>query len=127
MNIECHSWNHNHPLLSKVGNEGDGTADFETIDSLDGCRFQVEKPAEYLEKVTGYRPRYFAYPWGQASEYMRSTYMPEYQSQHGFRAAFSVEPKNVSKIDCVWFLPRYVCGQDWRSTRGLERILLRGC
>ena len=125
MNIECHSWDHNHPSLGKVAQKDNIKGDFKAIDSLDDCRFQVEKSAEYIEQVTGYRPRYFAYPWGQASSYMRFTYMPKYQPEHRFRAAFSIKPGHVSRNDNIWFLPRYVCGRDWRSTRGIERILLK--
>ena len=124
MSIECHSWDHTHPTLDNVAQKDGIKGDFEAVDSPGDCRSQVQAAAEYIERVTAYRPRYFAYPWGQASDYMLSSYMPKQQSMHRFEAAFSIEPKQVSKRDSIWFLPRYVCGKDWKSPQELERILL---
>lgn len=123
MSIECHSWDHNHPTLETVEQKDNISGDFRYIDSLDDCLAQVDQAGAYIEKLTGYRPRYFAYPWGQASDYLRKQYLPDYQQQHQFEAAFSIEPKSVSKEDDVWFLPRFVCGRDWQSPADLERIL----
>lgn len=123
MSIECHSWDHNHPLLDKVAQKDNVKGNFEVIESLDDCKSQVQNAAEYIEQVAGYRPKYFAYPWGEASDYMKLKYMPKQQAKHLFIAAFSIKPKHVSKRDDIWFLPRYVCGRDWKSTKGLERIL----
>ncbi|MBT8047929.1 MAG: polysaccharide deacetylase family protein [Xanthomonadales bacterium] len=124
MSIDCHSWDHNHPTLEQAAQKNNIRGNFHVIDSLEDCTSQVENAAVYIEQVTGRRPEHFAYPWGQASAYMIKQYMPKQQSRHQFRAAFSIEPKHVSKSDNVWFLPRYVCGRDWKSAQELERILL---
>jgi peptidoglycan/xylan/chitin deacetylase (PgdA/CDA1 family) len=73
--------------------------------------------------LAGKRPTLFAYPYGQVSDYAVEQYLPEHAPRHGFRAAFTTEPKPVSRSDDIWALPRFVFGQDWRSTEGLKAIL----
>jgi hypothetical protein len=123
MSIESHSWDHNHPTLAQVAQKDNQSGDFRLIATPEDCRVQIDQSGDYIETVTGYRPRYFAYPWGQASDYLRRDYFPNCQEQHQFQAAFSSEPRPVTKRDDLWFLPRYVCGRDWKSTEELERIL----
>jgi hypothetical protein len=125
MSIESHSWDHNHPTLERVAQSDNQSGDFSLIATFDDCQVQVDQSAEYIETQTGYRPRYFAYPWGQASDYLRKTYFPAQQARHRFQAAFSSEPKAVTKQDDRWYLPRHVCGRDWKSSAELERLLVR--
>jgi hypothetical protein len=49
--------------------------------------------------------------------------MPTYQARHQFRAGFSCEPRAVSREDNIWFLPRYVCGRDWKSSQELINLI----
>ena len=123
MSIECHSWDHVHPTLDTVAQQDNVRGDFGRVDTFEDCSVQVEQAAEYIDRATGSRPRYFAYPWGQASDYLRKDYMPRQQERHGFRAAFSIEPRRLSRKDDTWFLPRFVCGEDWKSPEELEGIL----
>ena len=125
MNIECHSWDHLHDLLDDVAQNDNLKGDFSEIKTFDDCSKQIVRAAEYIEQTTGVRPSFFAYPWGQASDYVTREFMPNHKGAHQFRAAFSIEPKHVSKKDNIWFLPRYVCGRDWKSPKELEDILLR--
>ena len=123
MAIECHSWDHAHPTLDRVAQKDNIRGDFRSVDTFDDCIAQVDRAADYIEKTAGARPRFFAYPWGQASRYLRASYMPRQSKRHGFRAAFSIEPRRLSRRDDRWFLPRFVCGKDWKSTKELESIL----
>lgn len=120
MSIECHSWDHNHPALDQVQQQEQIKGDFSSIASFADCEAQVAQAGDFIaQKLQGQRPGLFAYPWGQASEYLLREYMPEQQARHGFRAGFSCEPRAVSQQDNVWFLPRFVCGRDWKSPEEL--------
>ena len=124
MSIECHSWDHVHPNLESVAQKDQIKGDFSQVNSFSDAEIQFARAAEYIGSVLGGdRPSLFAYPYGQASQYAVANYLPNYQSSHQFRAAFTTRPKAVSRTDNIWLLPRYVCGQDWNSPRALENIL----
>lgn len=122
--VECHSWDHAHPTLERVAQKDNIKGDFTRVDTFEDCTAQVDRAADYIEKTAGARPQFFAYPWGQASDFLRKDYMPRQQKRHGFRAAFSIEPRRLSRKDDRWFLPRLVCGKDWTFPEELEKILL---
>lgn len=124
MSIECHSWDHVHPELAHVAQQRQLTGDFAHVDSLIDSEIQFARAGEYIGEVLGgMRPTLFAYPYGTVSDYVATQYLPQYQSSHQFKAAFTTEAKAVSKTDSVWKLPRFVCGHDWKSPQELERIL----
>jgi len=124
MSVECHSWDHVHPGVGTVAQQEQRKGDFRAVDTFPDCAAQVEQAAVYIqEHLGGVRPRLFAYPWGQASAYMVSTYFPNYQDQHGFRAAFTGESAPVERGMNRWWLPRFICGRDWDSSAGLAALL----
>lgn len=116
--IENHGWDHNHPALA-----GDARGNFHTVDTHEQCVAQVVRAAEEIEKKTGRRPRYFAYPFGESSSYIRDEFFPEFENLHGCRAALGTEPGAVTRSSNRWSLPRYVCGRDWVSSRELFALL----
>jgi len=75
------------------------------------------RAAEYIAGKTGRRPRFFAYPFGESSTYIRNEYFPERGDEHGCLAALGTDPGLVSAHSDRWNLPRFVCGRDW-STPG---------
>jgi len=124
IDIECHSWDHVHPNLEHIVQQNQIKGDFSQIDNFTDAESQFTKAGEYIAKVlAGKRPSLFAYPYGSVSTYVATQYLPNHQSSHQFRAAFTTEPNAVSKTDNIWLLPRYVCGQDWGSPQALEAIL----
>ncbi len=124
MSIECHSWDHNHPSLDRVAQQDQLKGDFSAIASQADCDIQVAQAGDYIQqRLQGLRPTLFAYPWGQASDYLLKEYMPGHQSRHQFRAGFSCEPRAVSLEDSIWFLPRFVCGRDWKSPQALLALI----
>jgi peptidoglycan/xylan/chitin deacetylase (PgdA/CDA1 family) len=124
MDIECHSWDHVHPELDHVAQKDQVKGDFCRVESFEDCEIQFTRAGEYIGRVLGgKRPTLFAYPCGEASDYALSEYLPNHQSRHQFRAAFSTEPKSVSKSDNTWLLPRFTCGLDWKSPQELTEIL----
>jgi len=123
MDVECHSWDHVHTHLDKVAQQDQLKGDFRQVKTFDDAEFQFSKAGEYIASVLGSRPSLFAYPYGTASDYVVNRYLPDYQSRHKYRAAFTTEPKAVSKTDNRWLLPRFVCGQDWRSPGEFKGLL----
>lgn len=124
MEIACHSWDHVHPDLGQVAQQDQVKGDFARIDTFEDCEAQVRQAGDYIaSRLGGKRPTLFAYPWGEASDYIREEYLPRFRAQHGFTAAFTTEPKPLEKTDSVWALPRLVFGRDWRSTEELEKLL----
>ena len=122
--IECHSWDHDHPDLDHVAQINQVKGDFTSIETYVDCDIQVAKAGDYIqEQLEGIRPTLFAYPWGQASHYLSHHYFPKFQSRHGFHAAFTTEPRPVTKEDYIWALPRFVFGRDWKTPDGLIEIL----
>lgn len=123
MSIECHSWDHVHDTLDHVAQRDNLKGDFREVNTYDDCAAQVTQAARYIESLAGRRPVFYAYPWGQASRYMVEEFMPTERPSHRFRAAFSIDPRHVRAGDNRWFLPRYVCGRDWKAPAELEAIL----
>lgn len=124
LEIASHSWDHLHPQLERVAQQDQHKGDFRHVNTEADCRAQFEDSARYISEVLdGKRPRFFAYPWGQASPYAAGEYLPRMQARHGYQAAFTIDDRHVSRDDSRWLLPRYVCGRDWKSPEELERIL----
>ncbi len=124
LRIESHSWDHNHPDLDQVAQINQVKGDFTSINTYVDCDIQVARSGDYIqEQLEGTRPTLFAYPWGQASDYIMHIYFPTFQQRHGFTAAFTTEPKPVTKSDDIWALPRFVFGRDWSTPAGLVSLL----
>ena len=118
--IESHGWDHNHPDLG-----GANRGAFDTVDSHEQCLRQVVEAAGAIEAITGRRPRFFAYPFGQSSVYMRKQFFPGYRDLHGCRAALGTQPGPVNGSSDRWNLPRFVCGRDWASAEELLDLIHR--
>jgi peptidoglycan/xylan/chitin deacetylase (PgdA/CDA1 family) len=124
LRIESHSFDHVHPLASRVAQRDQRKGDFGLVDTFDDCEAQVSAASACIRERSGRTPRYFAYPYGQASAYVRQTYLPERGPELGLRAAFSIDHAYVTEVSDRWFLPRFTHGAPDVSTRAdLERIL----
>ena len=120
MKIENHSWNHNH-LAFHRNYEKDNS--FREIDGFESCEEQLRQAQNYLQHKIGINARYFAYPYGNYSQYLVNEYLPQNAGSMGLQAAFSTEPKHVDQNAKQWALPRYVCGEDWHSQDQLKSLL----
>ena len=123
--IESHGWDHNHPTVSPVVQRDQCTGDFFAIDTFAECDVHVRAASQFIESKSGRKPALFAYPWTQASEYMRREYMPQFAEKNGVIAAFGGQSDYLTKHSDRWYLPRFVFGPDWKSADGL-RAILRG-
>lgn len=118
MSIGNHSWDHRHPLVvPAAGGHFFGVADAAQAD------LQVRQAAEFIAARSGTWPKLFAYPWGQASDYLRYVYFPEARSAHACLAAFGTEPELMHAGSDRWYLPRFVCGEHWCSPEDLKNLL----
>jgi len=120
MSIGNHSWDHRHPLVVSA-EQGGGS--FFSVSNIDLARRQIIHAGQYIADRSGAWPRLFAYPWGQASDYLRFEFFPQYVAEHGCQAAFGTEPEPMHGGCDRWYLPRYVCGQHWRDPADLSDIL----
>jgi len=124
LGIECHSWDHNHPVMAGDDPAGLIRGDFHQIASPQLAQRQIDQALDYINKrIAPRRCRFFAYPYGHASEFLAGDYLPANGARLGLDAAFGVGAEPVTGTSTVWNLPRYVCGPDWKSPDGLRLIL----
>jgi peptidoglycan/xylan/chitin deacetylase (PgdA/CDA1 family) len=123
LGIESHGWDHNHPTVTPVVQREQRKGDFFGIDTFAECDAHVRASANFIESKSSRRPKLFAYPWTQASDYMRREYMPTQAEAIGIIAAFGGASDYVHRGSDPWYLPRFVFGPDWNSKEELLRIL----
>ncbi len=126
LGVANHSWDHNHPAVRSTANRP-ATGTFRCIDHRDLADYQVRQARDYLESTApNAATGLFAYPYGDANDYLVAEYFPLGESVTGARAAFGTQPGHVGTGANRWHLPRYVCGRDWRSPDDLRHLLRAG-
>ena len=89
------------------------------VRNLEHCREQVVQAGEFIERKTGRAPCFFAYPFGESSEYIRNEYFPFHRDEHHCLAAVGTDSGLVTVQSNRWNLPRFVCGRDWSAPEEL--------
>jgi len=123
MSVESHSWDHNHGSLARTVQRDNLRGDFRHIETEAECRAELDHASDYIERRSGRRPAFFAYPYGQASDYLRREYLPRHGESIGLEAALGCTAEPVDPAGDRWHLPRYICGRDWKSVAELELLL----
>ncbi len=124
MAVANHSWDHNHDLVREGILEGCERGTFRSIRDQRAADFQIRRAAEFLaRRCPNPGTRLFAYPYGEAPDYLVETYLPHFGPDLGLEAAFTTEPRPLARSDSRWKLPRYVFGRDWNSPGGLAALL----
>lgn len=123
ISVESHTWDHNHPSVDRTCQRENRRGDFTLIDTEGECRCELDRASDYIERVAGRRPRFLAYPYGRASDYVIRQYLPRYGPALGLEAALGCTPEPVTPDSDRWNLPRYMCNHDWKSPEALEAIL----
>lgn len=124
LDIGNHSWDHVHPSLPEVALTSDLRGNFGEVRSELDADAQIAMATYYIKLKTGaLATPFFAYPFGQTSEYLLNEYFPHHQCRHGMTAAFTTDGRPVSTDENRWSLPRFVCGSHWRSADELLKIL----
>lgn len=122
LRIENHSWDHNHESLRRTeATCPRGTFRLERRDEADA---EIRDANDYL-LTTRMRagPALFAYPYGEASEFLAREYFPRGTDVHGIRAAFTTDGIPITRRADRWCLPRYVFRSHWDTEAELRRIL----
>lgn len=120
LSVESHGWDHHHPDVDPADPR---RGRFDNVDDEAGCRLQVTEAGRAIEQITGRRPSLFAYPFGQASDFLRREFLPGRADEHGLDAAVSTDPGYVTTDSERWWLPRFVAGRDWKTPEELDRLL----
>ncbi len=123
--IGTHGWDHNHPVLGASGFDGMSLGNFFDVDTFLRAEYQVEQSIRYInEKIKPTVCRFFAYPYGNVPNYLRSDYLPKNASRLGLLAALGTEAGYINDASDIWNLPRYVCGWHWKTPQELKDILI---
>lgn len=120
ISIESHGFDHDHP---DVNPNDPRRGNFARVDDAAQCAAQIDAASAEIERLSGFAPQAFAYPYGQSSAYLRQQYLPREGQRLGLRGAVSTEPGVVNSQSDRWWLPRYVCNRDWRSVDELRALL----
>ena len=122
--IANHSWDHLHPALPRVAHSRQAKADFtQVLDAQDADAQIADADAFIGARTQGRNAPFFAYPFGQYNAFLVEQYLPENARRLGLRAAFAVKPRPITGHENRWCLPRFVCGDDWKSPEELLTIL----
>jgi hypothetical protein len=122
-NVGNHSWDHLSPSAMPVGQRDGRTGSFRHVDSFEDADLQVRVAREFIAaRAPNPATGYFAYPYGDASDYVADEYLPQHGERNGTIVAFTGNPTPLHDESDRWRLPRYTCGMDWHSTDELTRI-----
>lgn len=118
IDIGNHSWDHLHPSLPGYGSEN-----FSSINNEDRAHFQIRQAEQYIGKITSYKhSKLFAYPEGISTNFLTQVYFPS-TANPGINAAFTTEGEPVCADSNIWELPRFVCGEHWKTQRDFVQLL----
>lgn len=122
--IANHSWDHVHESLNLVKQCENLKGSFLNIASLDDANAQIRDAHDYIsDKTDSLILPYFGYPFGHVSDYLAQEYFPLHGKELGIKAAFSTDGEPVKEHTNVWNIPRYVCGDHWKSERDFLDLL----
>ncbi len=122
--IANHSYDHMHNTLKKTNHTRGESGNFYAVDNYEDADRQIRKAQDELDKLTGGQSQpFFAYPYGQVNEYLAREYLPNFQNEHRQIAAFSTAGDFAHKNSSRWNIPRFVCGNHWKTPEELQNIL----
>ena len=126
MHIGNHSWDHHHEALPESFSLGTRRGTFVTIDTRERADHEIRQAASHLRAhADNPGTELFAYPYGEANEYLAKEYLPRFGAELGLRAAFTDRPGFLEEGSDRWRVPRWMFGRDWKSPRELRELLAR--
>lgn len=121
LSLGSHGWDHHHPDVDPAD---PARGRFDNVDTEAACRRQVVDASRLIAELSGGTwPCVFAYPFGQASDYLRQEFLPRCTAEHRLDAAVSTEPDYVTESSDRWWLPRFVAGRDWKTPEDFDCLL----
>ena len=121
--IVNHSWDHVHPAVDRIVATTAERGDFTLVDNNTDADREIRAAAAYINARVDGRCELFAFPWGHVNDYLVNEYLPLRGYEHGMVAAFGTCGRAVQPGDSIWNLPRVVCGDDWKSTEELSKLI----
>jgi peptidoglycan/xylan/chitin deacetylase (PgdA/CDA1 family) len=122
LEIANHSWDHTHDTLESLVVSTNHQGTFKTISSFEDADAEILNAEKYIrEKTNGRSAPLFAYPYGESNEFLTGEYFPA--RSEWFQAAFTTLGEHVTRASNRWTLPRYVCGEHWKTPDELMKIL----
>jgi len=123
LSIGNHSFDHNHPTLASPATPG-ALGTFRGVDNAAAAEAQIARAAAMLHaQAPNDGAALFAYPYGEASDYLVDEYFPRQGERIGIRAAFACGAAPVTAASNRWRLPRYVFAHDWKTPADLHALL----
>lgn len=123
LSVESHGWDHNHESLRTTV----ATAPRGAFDIRDAAEAEAEigHAANVLRELRGRGGEMlFAYPYGDASDYLAEEWLPANSGRFGIGAAFGgIGGAPVSVGTSIWRIPRYVFRSDWKEAGELAALL----
>lgn len=121
--IGNHGWDHLSPSARPVGQREGKTGSFRHVKTFEDADLQVRVAHDFIvTRAPNPSAGLFAYPYGDASDFVADEYFPQHGERNGTIAAFTGTPGPLHEASDRWRLPRYTCGMDWHSTGELARI-----
>jgi hypothetical protein len=125
LGIGNHSWDHTHTSLDVIAQRDQRKGTFLGIDNLNDADAQIGRSEEYIRSRTGgLSTGLFAYPYGEAPDYLVDEYFPNFPERHHQVAAFTTAGEYVESGGNRWKIPRFMCGAHWKTPDELEKILM---
>jgi peptidoglycan/xylan/chitin deacetylase (PgdA/CDA1 family) len=122
--VASHSWDHNHDLARHLMGRERATGTFRSIATFELAEDEIARASARLKRVApNAGDRLFAYPYGEANDFLVRDYFPHHHARIGVDAAFGDGARPMDDRDERWCLPRYVFGRDWTNPEGLEALL----
>jgi peptidoglycan/xylan/chitin deacetylase (PgdA/CDA1 family) len=120
-----HSWDHLHPTLPAVAHSAQAKGDFRQVLCAADADGQIRAAQAYIEaRAPNPGSRLFAYPYGHWNAFLAEEYFPGQPAgrEHTI-AAFTTDGGPATEATGRWLVPRFVCGDHWKSPEELERLL----
>ena len=124
IDIGCHSYDHIHQSVSGTDLYHCKQGRFDTIDNYSDAHIQIAMANELLRQITKNRSvPYFAFPYGQTSEYLIKDYLPKRKGIHGLKAALTTGGTCLNQETLIWKIPRFVFGYHWKNKNDFKYLL----
>ncbi len=121
LDIGTHSWNHVHPDVDEMASQPHLMAAFDKIDTIEDADRQIVHASRAVRAITRHQAAsLFAYPYGRTNDFLVREYLPRQDVVIG---AFTTAPGVVTEGTGVWEIPRFVCGDSWKSKAGFRSLL----
>ncbi|MDO6746803.1 polysaccharide deacetylase family protein [Gilvimarinus sp. 1_MG-2023] len=125
--IGNHSLDHMHDTLTQTAHSTGKKGEFYSVDNYRDADLQIRRAQDELNTLTNQRTaRVFAYPYGHVNRYLAEDYLPNHQDEHQQLAAFSTDGDFAHNDSSIWRIPRFVCGDHWKTPDQLKQILTDG-